>query len=446
VKKSHLSSVRNPHDSGTSREPGLHVPVDDLSLDEVYVSDGETGSSRKTLESSARLLIIDEDRRRGAQLCSRLVECGYTCRVESEVTEQNASFSERFDLVLLDLPVEALRKDGGESCLERIAGWNGPVVLTSSANVPEEIMQRDQRVRMALKKPYFLNDLVLAVEEVLSSPSPVAVSPSQSGDSVWTRKDRPSARVFFGVMETTEDLGMGLPTEFELDANVVRLQLNKLDGESYRGRVRTMSYEGSMTFDCVSPLPSGSGLKVYLRLVQGSELQFDATATGYTDTTMSVKLSLVTGALPFLRAYVDEVRDISQGTISEIKAVQVAGKASGSIGADEVDQALVARWREVAGQLDDDSAQQSFIQACLKAKKVEFAVQRYRELKETHPGDARVDRYLQQVGTILGFFALKGQAPTVADKVGVPKTIKIALGILVLAVLFLWVLVELLSR
>ena len=58
------------------------------------------------------------------------------------------------------------------------------------------------------------------------------------------------------------------------------------------------------------------------------------------------------------------------------------------------------------GDLQDDAIHQEFIQECLRLQRLEFGLERYRELKDG-PDDAIASRYLGQIGVILGFMSLK---------------------------------------
>ncbi len=67
---------------------------------------------------------------------------------------------------------------------------------------------------------------------------------------------------------------------------------------------------------------------------------------------------------------------------------------------------LGVKWHEVLADLKDDAIHQEFIQECLRRQRLEFGLERYRELKGG-PEDAVAAKYLGQIGVILGFMSLK---------------------------------------
>ena len=85
-------------------------------------------------------------------------------------------------------------------------------------------------------------------------------------------------------------------------------------------------------------------------------------------------------------------------------------------------------WAQAAANLSDDARQQAFIRACLEREQVSMAVRLYRELKE-RTDDPLVDRYLQQVGMILSFYALQTRGPQ--DSVPLPRAVKFGLAFFV---------------
>jgi hypothetical protein len=70
----------------------------------------------------------------------------------------------------------------------------------------------------------------------------------------------------------------------------------------------------------------------------------------------------------------------------------------------------------------------------LKAERTEFAIARYRDIKNARPDDERAAKYLLQLGTILSFKALsKKDVPGVQNKM--PSSLKLVIGFFVLAAL-----------
>jgi len=99
--------------------------------------------------------------------------------------------------------------------------------------------------------------------------------------------------------------------------------------------------------------------------------------------------------------------------------------------AEPIDGTLEAAWRRAAADLDDAGAQQRFVQACLAAGQLRFAVRCYRGLAEGPEADPRAARQLKKVGALLGFHAPPVQ---VADDAMSPRLKLMLVGIVFAAV------------
>ncbi|MEM1025570.1 MAG: hypothetical protein AAF627_09320 [Myxococcota bacterium] len=88
-------------------------------------------------------------------------------------------------------------------------------------------------------------------------------------------------------------------------------------------------------------------------------------------------------------------------------------------------------WRRAAEGLDDPAAQQRFLQACLVAQQLPFAVACYRSLAEAPRPDPRAAAQLKKVGALLGFHA---PAVQLADDTMSPRLQAMVAGIILAAV------------
>lgn len=87
---------------------------------------------------------------------------------------------------------------------------------------------------------------------------------------------------------------------------------------------------------------------------------------------------------------------------------EVRIRPSSAVEGDEASEATLAElWAHAARHLDDDALQQRFIQACLELDRMQFALDRFRGLREDPTQTEVADRYLGQIGLLLGFAALK---------------------------------------
>ena len=145
-------------------------------------------------------------------------------------------------------------------------------------------------------------------------------------------------------------------------------------------------------------------------------------------------LELTQESHPFLQIFLDEARDVTQPSIEQVRLRQVERLRADSL---TEDAQVGMLWNEAAAYLEDDEKQQAFIQACLKTQQLEYAVRCYRALKLEKPNDVLIDRYLHQVGTILGFYALnKTDAATTADN-KMPTSVKAGMALFLVAALAL---------
>ena len=64
-------------------------------------------------------------------------------------------------------------------------------------------------------------------------------------------------------------------------------------------------------------------------------------------------------------------------------------------------------WETASKDIESEPMHQEFIQECIRIKRLEFALERYRELKVIRPDLELVDRYIQQLGTVLSFYNLQ---------------------------------------
>jgi hypothetical protein len=227
----------------------------------------------------------------------------------------------------------------------------------------------------------------------------------------------------------------------ELDVNVVRAVLIEDQRANARGRVRAMSMSGRMLVEAKEPFDEGTQVAVELTTTFGLRAELLGQVVGATDTEMGIELKIPADQQKAVRRFLDEARDVTQPTIEQVRI-----KAQATVVPLEEkpadDAALDLRWREVKDHLEDDARQQRFIQECLKAQRLEFAVQCYRALKAERPEDPTAAKYLQQVGTILSFYAFRKQA--VEPEKGMSRGLKVTLVAFVIAALMITVIVEML--
>ncbi len=380
----------------------------------------------------ATVLIVDEDRRRGARTAARLMEHGYTCRVVPPAELASAASAQRFDAALVELG-GAGRDPEDEVLAARVVG--GPVVVS----VPEGA-RRPSSADAILDKPWLTAQAVLAIETVRSEPLTALDGPTVAA----TAPPSPAPTVEHGpptpiiehspprtVAPTAEE-----PEGWErFDRRVVRARLFELDGERFTpGRIVRCSDEGAMEVATRSPWPAEARLTVELALVTGHRQVFPGVVTSSKVGLVQVALGLGAHDVPFFHAWMEEVAGSPPSEPVRLRREEGEGPRP-----DEVPHpraapgpvapaSLEALWTEARSALDDDEKQQRFIQGCLAEDQIELAVRRYRGLKEANPDDPRPQRYLSQVGTILGFYALRQAQADPLGAAGGKSALKLALG------------------
>jgi hypothetical protein len=366
-----------------------------------------TPAPQVKLSLPCNVLVVDDDRRSGAQAGARLMEAGCSCRAVT-VEEASSVLDHTYHVVLLEVPAAEARSDCGHDRITRIAPWKGPLVLASAAVIDP----LPNAAGASVTKPYFIEDLITAIETA-------------------RRKAQPRGASRVEILDPVEAIA-----HHDLDSNIVRAMLVRTEGQVSRGRVRTMSYDGELLVSMNQPPKRGMDVGVELTLADGRRMEIGGKVGTSSGTEMEIALKLGDNERLFLRHFLDQARDVTQAFVEQVRIRQKdISSANNAI----VSEASLDRmWQEAAAKLDDDELQQRFIQACLKAQKLEHAVKCYRTLKQERPGDERVAKYLQQVGTILGFYAFKKE-PQVKDEAKLPMAVKIAMGLFLAAALILWI-------
>jgi hypothetical protein len=136
-------------------------------------------------------------------------------------------------------------------------------------------------------------------------------------------------------------------------------------------------------------------------------------------------------SLGFRAAFIELARQPSL----QSPRIQMTARAPAATPPVEVERdALADAWAQVAERPDEDAVHQDFIHACMRARDLDFALERYRE--QLAAGDERAHQYLEQVGTIISFYNMqpKEAAPLEAnafDRARVRGLVALGLAVLV---------------
>jgi len=193
-------------------------------------------------------------------------------------------------------------------------------------------------------------------------------------------------------------------TRYPLTEHVVRSRV--LDPSQTRwspGRVRDMSTWGGLYVETKSPLPFRTDVRVDFILGTGHELVFFGRVVRKPDREgMAIQMRTDPASRAFLNAFIEEVLHPDCRRIPSLE-VRPRGDKTGKGG----EESLEAGWRSAAQNLGDSEAQQRFIELCLARGRIDFALDAYRRVKTVEENGDAVDAYLEQIGTILGFYATR---------------------------------------
>ncbi|MCC7383002.1 MAG: PilZ domain-containing protein [Deltaproteobacteria bacterium] len=275
------------------------------------------------------------------------------------------------------------------------------------------------------------HDAFAAEVEALSSP-PVAAEPQgAAGTSPPPVSPTLDLRIPRSSMDAEED---ALPHDerrtakrYRLKGNVVSVAIFEGKGDPGIGRVRDISVTGGFFIETRSPLPRGTSVCASVIISSGQALSFEGRVVRSSEDGFALNLQSDEIGQAFLNVAVAVARGAAQSRTVEVKVVPV--EETSDAGRVEVD--LSRRWHNITLDERNDELHQKFIEACLSAKRVDYALERYRALKRRSPDDTQFDRYLEQVGKILSFVALQ-KGPEGAHKRKMSRTTAVLLVVLVL--------------
>jgi hypothetical protein len=178
------------------------------------------------------------------------------------------------------------------------------------------------------------------------------------------------------------------------------------DAPSAAGRVTNASVTG-MWVETDKPLPFRTQVLVDWCVMSNFSMRFEGRVVRTTETGMAVVIDVDDASWRFRASFIDLARTPSESPPTVVVQAHTGRTNPRQPKNDATLEALAAQWAAMDESLSDDAAHQAFITACLKARRLEYALERYRELKLLHPEWEGVNRYLQQIGTILTFYTMQ---------------------------------------
>jgi hypothetical protein len=266
----------------------------------------------------------------------------------------------------------------------------------------------------------------------------ISVDVSWTGDLPGQYVERPSAQNV-KVVDPAAVAGVERPAFERHDLakdRVLARVWKKPQGPPGTGYVSNASVSG-MWIATDSPMPLREQVTVELQVPGGYSATLGGRVVRANEKGMAIHLNTEDSTWQFRSSFLELARKADGPGPSVI-----VRKADVEVDDDTADlrdasdlRVLGAKWHEVLADLKKDAVHQDFIQECLKRQRVEFGLERYRELKGG-PDSEIASKYLGQIGVILGFMSLK-KNPQNADNDRYSRAKLVMLVIVVLGALVL---------
>lgn len=201
-----------------------------------------------------------------------------------------------------------------------------------------------------------------------------------------------------------------------------------------RGRLTDLSLTGGVMIETRAPLPFRTDVRVELTLSDGRSTAFAGRVVRRPEVGMAIQIKTDPVSREFIRAFAEEA--LKPGSRAPSATVtRVVGE--GVVTSDETP--LEQAWSVLTTALDDEEAHERFVELCLKERRLDFALDKYRALRGLYPADESITRRIERIGTILAFAGLhRKEAQAAPSSLKVPAPVKLLLLLLVsLAALFI---------
>lgn len=261
----------------------------------------------------------------------------------------------------------------------------------------------------------------------LTSTIDISVDISWTGDLPATYTNRPTRREV--PLDLRSIAGIERPAfeRYDLDPSRVEARVwKKAKGPPSVGRVTNASVTG-MWIEGADNYPLRTEVTVELMVPGGYSATLAGRVVRRNDDGMAIHLTTDDSTWHFRSSFLELAK--SKSGEAPVVVVRKGDTAApdGDLAGDM--RVLGGKWHEVLADLEDDDVHQEFIQECIRRQRLEFGLERYRELRGG-PDDEVASKYLGQIGTILGFMSLKKKDET--DDPARGKLLKVILLVLAL--------------
>lgn len=252
-------------------------------------------------------------------------------------------------------------------------------------------------------------------EAVHVSPRVAANDPAPAADTVDDRVDhvggRPDERPTIDRRNAER-----VPLHTKLTRATVHTEPGQPPG---RGRVVNISRGGGLLIEAHALLPFKADVIVDMLRANGRFISFAGRVVRRPDDTgMAIQMRVPDSARDFICRFIDDALDPEESTCT----VTIRPSRPES----NVVISLSQAWNRIEERPSDEALHQAFIELSMSSHQIDFALERYRGMKAALPSDPRPDRYLEQLGKILGFYALNKRPSVAVDtKVRFPMPLRV---------------------
>ncbi|MEL7371997.1 MAG: PilZ domain-containing protein, partial [Myxococcota bacterium] len=210
--------------------------------------------------------------------------------------------------------------------------------------------------------------------------------------------------------DVTVDFGEGRRgfSRFRLANNFIRAKIFSDDGKPRFGRMTNASVTG-LFIRCQSPLSFRTIVRVEWCMTDNTKMTFMGKVVRSADQGMAIHLTTDDADWRYRAAFIDLCRTPTKNPPTVIVRKLSSAEARRYQEDDDIVRRLGHAWRQVEEDINNDQRHQAFIQQCLREKRLQFALERYRELQKWPSETFDPGPYLKQLGTILSFYQLAHQ-------------------------------------
>lgn len=203
---------------------------------------------------------------------------------------------------------------------------------------------------------------------------------------------------------------------WDLSDRMVRVVVEH-EGQRGRGRVRNISSSGGLHVDSAIQPPFRTDLEITLANPAGRALVLEGRVVRHPDEgSFALHCRTDAESRAFLAAWIDAVR--AGAPVPDILIRPPRAEPDGE---------LSRAWNRAVERWPDASAHDAFIERCLAAGRLDFALARYREAQAERASDPIPTARLDQIGTLIGFCALVETERSERRPFSIPGPFKIIL-------------------